>query len=45
MSEVLGKNGVERVAELELDSYDMVWYDKSQKEIDKTLNLLFLKKV
>ena len=37
---ILGKNGVERVIELELDPDDKIRFDESQKEVDKTLQLL-----
>ena len=37
---ILGKNGVERVIELELDEDDKVRFDESQKEVRKTLSLL-----
>ena len=36
---ILGKNGVEKVIELELDSDDKVRFDESYKEVDKTLKL------
>lgn len=41
MSVILGKNGVERVIELELDPDDKIRFDESMKEVDKTLKLLF----
>ena len=37
---ILGKNGVERVVELELDPDDKIRFDESQKEVKKTLKLL-----
>lgn len=37
---ILGKNGVDRVIELELDPDDKIRFDESQKEVDKTLQLL-----
>jgi len=37
---ILGKNGVERVIELELDSDDKIRFDESQKEVAKTLKLI-----
>ena len=39
MSAILGKNGVERVVELELDPDDKIRFDESKKEVDKTLRL------
>lgn len=41
MSVILGKNGVERVIELESDRDDKIRFDESMKEVDKTLKLLF----
>lgn len=38
---ILGKNGVERVIELELDPDDKIRFDESKNEVDKTL-LLFV---
>ena len=37
---ILGKNGVEKVIELELDPDDKIRFDESQKEVDKTLKLI-----
>lgn len=37
---ILGKNGIERVIELELDPDDEIRFDESMKEVDKTLKLL-----
>lgn len=37
---ILGKNGVERIIELELDEDDKVRFDESKKEVDKTLNTI-----
>lgn len=37
---ILGKNGVERVIELELDPDDKTRFDESQKEVYKTLKLI-----
>ena len=37
---ILGKNGVDRVIELELDPDDKIRFDESQMEVDKTLQLL-----
>lgn len=37
---ILGKNGVERVIELELDEDDKVRFHDSQEEVVKTLNIL-----
>lgn len=37
---ILGKNGVERVIELELDADDRVRFDESQREVYKTVELL-----
>ena len=37
---ILGKNGVERVIELELDPDDKIRFDESQKDVDKTKGLL-----
>ena len=37
---ILGKNGVERVIELELDLDDKIRFDESKKEVDKTLKLI-----
>lgn len=37
---ILGKNGVERVIELELDADDYERFKESKKEVEKTLNLL-----
>lgn len=34
---ILGKNGVERIIELELDEMDMAFFDKSQKEVLRLL--------
>lgn len=40
MPVILGKNGVERVIELELDPDDKIRFDESKKVVDKTLSLL-----
>ena len=37
---VLGRNGVEKVIELELDPEDKIRFDESKKEVDKTLKLI-----
>ena len=37
---ILGKNGVERIIELELDEDDKVRFAESQKEVEKTLHLM-----
>ena len=37
---ILGKNGVEKVIELELDSDDIIRFEESYKEVDKTLKLI-----
>lgn len=37
---ILGKNGVERIIELELDTEDQERFENSKKEVEKTLNLL-----
>lgn len=37
---ILGRNGVEKVIELELDSDDKIRFEESFKEVDKTLNLI-----
>lgn len=37
---IIGKNGIERVIELELDDEDKVRFDESKKEVAKTLELL-----
>lgn len=37
---ILGKNGVERVIELELDDDDMVRFEESKHEVEKTLSLV-----
>ena len=37
---IIGKNGVERIIELELDADDRVRFDVSCKEVQKTLDLL-----
>ena len=37
---ILGKNGVERVIELELDPDDRVRFDESKMEVDKTLKII-----
>lgn len=37
---ILGKNGVERVIELELDPDDKVRFDESKMEVDKTLKII-----
>lgn len=37
---ILGKNGVERIIELELDEDDKVRFEDSKKEVNKTLDLL-----
>lgn len=37
---ILGKNGVEKIIELELDEEDRTRFDKSCKEVDKTLKLI-----
>lgn len=37
---ILGKNGVERIIDLELDEEDKVRFVESQKEVEKTLNLM-----
>ena len=37
---ILGKNGVERVIELELDFDDKIRFDESQKAVGKALDLL-----
>ena len=37
---ILGKNGVERIVELELDEDDKLRFTESQKEVVKTLNLM-----
>lgn len=37
---ILGKNGVERIIELELDEDDKVRFHDSQKEVSKILNLM-----
>ena len=37
---ILGKNGVEKVIELELDSDDKIRFEESFKEVDKTLKLI-----
>lgn len=37
---ILGKNGVERVIELELDEDDKLRFHDSQEEVSKTLNIL-----
>ena len=37
---ILGKNGVERIIELELDADDHVRFEDSKKEVEKTLDLL-----
>lgn len=37
---IIGKNGIERVIELELDYEDKVRFEESQKEVAKTLELL-----
>lgn len=40
MPVILGKNGVERVIELELYLDDKIRFDESKKEVDKTLKFL-----
>lgn len=37
---ILGKNGVERIIELELDTDDKIRFDDSKREVDKSLNLI-----
>lgn len=37
---ILGKNGVEHIIDLELDEEDKVRFVESQKEVEKTLNLM-----
>lgn len=37
---ILGKNGVERIIELELDEEDKVRFEDSKKEVEKTLSLI-----
>lgn len=37
---ILGKNGVERVIELELDPEDKIRFDESRKEVNKTVDYL-----
>lgn len=37
---ILGKNGIERVIELELDEEDKICFDDSMMVVDKTLSLL-----
>ena len=37
---IIGKNGIERVIELELDDEDKVRFDESKKEVAMTLKLL-----
>lgn len=37
---ILGKNGVERVIELDLDSDDKIRFDESKKEVSNTLGLI-----
>lgn len=37
---ILGRNGVEKVIELELDPEDMIRFDESKKEVDKTLIII-----
>lgn len=37
---ILGRNGVEKVIELELDSDDKIRFEESFKEVDKTLKLI-----
>lgn len=37
---ILGKNGVERIIDLELDEEDRERFVESQKEVEKTLNLM-----
>jgi malate dehydrogenase len=37
---ILGKNGVERIIELELDEDDKVRFEDSKREVNKTLDLL-----
>ena len=37
---ILGKNGVERVIELELDEDDLLRFEKSRNEVKSTLELL-----
>lgn len=37
---ILGKNGVERVIELELDDDDMARFEESKHEVEKTLSLV-----
>lgn len=40
MPVILGKRGVERVIELELDPEDRPRFEESKKEVEKTLNLI-----
>lgn len=37
---ILGKNGVEKVIELELDEEDQIRFEKSKKEVEKTLKVM-----
>ena len=37
---ILGKNGVERVIELDLDEDDRIRFDQSKKEVEKTLEFI-----
>ena len=37
---ILGKNGVERVIELDLDDEDRVRFDKSRNEVEKVLIIM-----
>ena len=37
---ILGKDGVEKIIELELDDEDRIRFDESYKEVDKTLKLI-----
>ena len=37
---IIGKNGVEKVIELELDAEDKVRFEESKHEVEKTLNLI-----
>ncbi len=37
---IIGKNGIERVIELELDEEDKVRFEESMKEVEKTLNII-----
>ena len=37
---ILGKNGVERIIELELDEEDKIRFEDSRKEVSKTLDII-----